>query len=449
VKPINQNTVLRNMLFLVIIVGAVLNGAYWVTAIGIVLWLYIFFLFVSKLGETIPVLELMLLMAVSQWILGPIFDYFLGIDHYKYYMYVSEPAYMNYVVPATLAFIIGVHAIPKNTVALYQINEKLSRLLQAYGNIPYYLIGIGLIAPYAMMFVPASLRFVFFLLANLKYIGLVYLLFQQGKAGSWLVWVIMGLTFVSSVQSGMFHDLILWTVLMVTFLAMKFQWGTLKKVAVIFLGFTFAFLVQLVKQDFRQQLPQNRNNAVSLFFNMVESEITGSDEVFSAERLDEINVRLNQGWIISAILSNVPYSEPYAKGETIKDAVIASFVPRILNPAKKEAGGRENFERFTGLMLGTHTSMGTSIVGEAYANFGRLGGIIFMFIWGMVLALILRWLVNYSRKYPTFILWTPLIFLQVIKAETELVVVLNHLVKATVFSLGIFWAFRRLLGWKI
>lgn len=406
-------------------------------------------MFISKLGNTIPVLELMLFMAVSQWILGPMFDYVLDIDHYKYYMYVSEPSYMNYVVPATLAFIIGVYVIPKNTMVLDKINVKLSSLLQTYGNIPYYLIGIGLVAPYAMLFVPASLRFVFFLLANLKYIGLVYLLFQKGKSGSWMVWVIMGLTFVSSVQSGMFHDLILWSVLMVTFLAMRFHWGTLKKVAVVFLGFTFAFVVQLVKQDFRQQLPQNRNNAVALFFNMVESEISGSEEVFSAERLDEINVRLNQGWIISAILNHVPYAEPYAEGETIKAAVMASFLPRIINPSKKEAGGRENFERFTGLTLGVHTSMGTSVVGEAYANFGRVGGVIFMFIWGMVLALFFRWLVNYSYKYPTFILWTPLIFLQVIKAETELVVVLNHLVKATIFSLGIFWGFRRLLGWKI
>ena len=34
--------------------------------------------------------------------------------------------------------------------------------------------------------------------------------------------------------------------------------------------------------------------------------------------------------------------------------------------------------RFTGLNLTSTTSMGMSIIGEAYANFGSFGGFIFM-----------------------------------------------------------------------
>ena len=38
------------------------------------------------------------------------------------------------------------------------------------------------------------------------------------------------------------------------------------------------------------------------------------------------------------------------------------------------AGGRENFRKFTGLNISDGTSMGISIAGEGYANFGWAGG---------------------------------------------------------------------------
>ncbi len=90
--------------------------------------------------------------------------------------------------------------------------------------------------------------------------------------------------------------------------------------------------------------------------------------------------------------------------------------------------------------------MNLSLVGEGYANFGAGGGIAFMFVVGLFynwgLALIFR----LARKYPSLIFWIPLIFLQVIKAETDLITVLNHLVKASIVTAGVFWGFRRILG---
>ena len=47
-----------------------------------------------------------------------------------------------------------------------------------------------------------------------------------------------------------------------------------------------------------------------------------------------------------------------------------------------------------------------------------------------------------SRYFPTLLVWSPILFLQVVKAETEFGVVLNHLVKATVVVLGVVWVIR-------
>jgi hypothetical protein len=93
--------------------------------------------------------------------------------------------------------------------------------------------------------------------------------------------------------------------------------------------------------------------------------------------------------------------------------------------------------------------MGISIIGEAYGNFKVMGGILFMGIWGFLLAKIWIFLLKKCLKTPLLLAFLPLIFLQVIKAETELVVVLNHLVKSSIVVFGFFWATQKFLNWNL
>ena len=92
--------------------------------------------------------------------------------------------------------------------------------------------------------------------------------------------------------------------------------------------------------------------------------------------------------------------------------------------------------------------MGISILGEAYGNFNRFGGIIFMGIWGYFLAMYWRFLFKGLHNNVLLLAFLPIVFLQVIKAETELVVVLNHLIKATIVVYLFFWAAKALLNWN-
>ena len=93
--------------------------------------------------------------------------------------------------------------------------------------------------------------------------------------------------------------------------------------------------------------------------------------------------------------------------------------------------------------------MGISIVGEAYGNFNRFGGIIFMGIWGYFLAMYWRFLFKGLQNNVLLLAFLPIVFLQVIKAETELVVVLNHLIKATIVVYLFFWAAKAFLNWNL
>jgi hypothetical protein len=208
--------------------------------------------------------------------------------------------------------------------------------------------------------------------------------------------------------------------------------------------------LQTIKAVYRVQIWDGYSgNKLELFAGLVIDAIFFNSSTSNELDGEDNNVRLNQGWIISAIMDEVPREQEFLKGETIWEAVSASIFPRFLNPNKKEAGGRENFMKLTGLSLGEGTSMGISIIGEAYGNFNVFGGIIFMGVWAFFLAKIWILLLKKCMKTPLLLAFIPLIFLQVVKAETELVVVLNHLVKSSIVVFGFFWGARKFLKWQL
>jgi hypothetical protein len=425
---------------------------FWLSGVGLGLCLLSFLLFIRQLGRTIPILELMLLMASLQWILGAYISYRLNFEHFKYFMYVEEEEYMSIIVPGTVAFFLGVLAISPS-YNFQSVSSGIKKLVALHPRLAYYLIVVGLFAPFLDRFFPAALGFVFFLAANFKYIGVAMILFQENSRQKWRIFtIVMGLTLLASLRNGMFHDLLLWSALMFSFVALKVKMRFFTKIALAFAGMFFAFLLQGIKSQYRDMVAMGMSSSgerVETFVDLMNEQISGSDNLFTESYVGLINVRLNQGWIISAIFDNVPAAEPYAEGETITEAFYASLVPRILDADKKIAGGRDNFERFTGLYLGRNASMGTSVIGEGYANYGKEGSWVFMLLWGIFLALIYKFLIRYGRDHPIIYLCLPLIFLQVIKAETELYVVLNHLVKSMMFIFLVIWSARSVLRLKL
>ncbi len=71
----------------------------------------------------------------------------------------------------------------------------------------------------------------------------------------------------------------------------------------------------------------------TLFLNKVENMVSGNENArvsFYPNEKDEVsetNNRLNQGWIISRIMQNIPNQTPYLEGETISDAIYSSLFP--------------------------------------------------------------------------------------------------------------------------
>ncbi|WP_179004971.1 hypothetical protein [Winogradskyella forsetii] len=415
--------------------------------IGVGMVAFVAYCFVKRLGKGLPVLELMLLIAGLQWIIGPIIEYVSPSAHWKYYMYVEESEYMSFVAPAYAMFSIIILLIIRKTKR-FHFNVEVLREYSGYGLI-IFLIGVAFDVFSGVL--PRSLGFLIFILSNFKYVGAIILFYSENKKLKRIFFIAILYLLINSILKALFHDFILWTVFFYMFWTLKYK-PTIPRILLTFvLGALFALTLQTIKSAYRMQVWNNYSgNKLELFVNlMMDSFLV--DETTSAELDDGIdsNVRLNQGWIISAVLDNIPNNQDYLNGITVKDAVFASILPRFLNPNKAKAGGQENFALFTGLSITNDVSMGISIVGEAYGNFAHTGGILFMGFWGLFLGRVWLFLYAKIKQNIIFIAFIPLIFLQVIKAETELVVVLNHLIKSMIVVFLFIWFAKKYLKWHL
>lgn len=419
------------------------------STLGIVQFVFFISKFFFDLGKKIEIRDIMILLATLQWVIGPILSYLFVIDDPIFYMSVDEKTYMSFAFPANLTFAIGLY-LPLWPKKLDEnaIFNQIKQTLEKYPNLDLLFIGGGLFLNLTEKFYPSVLGFFVYLLASIRFIGL-YLLILRNRPYKWVIFSLVILSFASlSLANAMFHDFLLWLSFMVIIIAFIYKFSNIQKI-ILFLGGLFLILsIQLVKGQFRSLNQEERT--IGQFYDMASESYNADASIFTDVFIQYNINRLNQGWIISRIMYNVPLFEPFADGETIWRGIKASLVPRFLNPEIKTfVGFSEYFYRFTGLKLAYGTSMDISIMGEAYANYGVNGGVFFMLILGLFYNFILSRIFIYSVNTPTLILMIPLMFLQVVKAETDFTSSMNYLVKAIMVVFMIYFGLRKMLGMNI
>jgi hypothetical protein len=416
---------------------------------GALFSLYILNQLILSFGEGIPVNIVMVFIACLQWIVGPILSYYTGINHPFYGMQVPEDYYFSYIIPGVLLYhiglllpLLGVSNLPK--LVLKEIDEDAANKQKA----AYYLIGIGFFASLAQKFAPASLFFFLYLLSQLKYIGCFYLYFNSKKNNT-LLYIIFGALALDAIAAALFHDLILWGMFFLFVYCIKNKVSLKLKYGALIASFFLLLVLQSVKYQYRNFAWSNTSlssySKTEMFLSMGWESLISPEILFAAKTNELTITRLNQGWIITRVMDHVPAIQPFANGETIEGAFSAALLPRFLAEDKAKAGGRYMMIRFTGIDLQNQASMNISLIGEAYGNYGREDGIWFMLFIGIVFSLVLRFIFIKSRDNPTILFWIPFLFLQVVKAETDLTTTLNYLVKATIVMIIVFYGFRKVL----
>jgi hypothetical protein len=389
--------------------------------------------FWNEVEKGVPLMPVASLLAVLQWLIGPLSFYSGSYDHWLMGMVVDEATYFSLAVPGTAAFALGLLVIGE-TVPLRPVlmATDTSRLVKLGG----LLLVISFGADFTARVAPSSLAYFFHVLSQLRYVGVLYFLSAPGLTPRLLAVVGVLPLFINSAASAMFHDLLLWMGIVFTFWLAQRARSQAFKVVVIVLMAAGAFTLQGIKGNYREKVWSGQEasfggHLVDFWLNTLGS---NPDNIVQGAL-----ARLNQGWIVSNVQAHVPLLEPYAHGATLKDAFVAALLPRFIYEEKERAGGRTNFLRFTGLELNEGTAMTISLLGEGYANFGRAGGALFLFLTGLAMAgsysLLLRWM----WQHPLFLLWIPIVYYQAIKAETDFAEILNHMVKGSLVAVAFYY----------
>jgi hypothetical protein len=360
-------------------------------------------------------------------------------------MFVPSDRYFSFVVPGTLMMIAGLRvplAKLKVRVEPKRYLENAQRELLNKPGVGLILIAIGLVSSILDFLSPASLKEVFYLLNHLVYVGVFYVLYSPNKYRRVILLSVFALTIAQAMIKGMFGELIFITALSLILILLGKRISFWRKLSISILGIFFIILLQSVKAQYRERAWTGEGADPLYMGQLLADRLSNLSDMIDKEKLFFVGVRLNQGWLISVTMDRVPRKFSFAYGETIWESVAASIVPRVLWPDKPQAGGKANLKRFWGFQL-KGFSMNIGPIGEAYANFDVTGGIIYMFFYGLFFNFMLTLILRMTEKRPTLILWLPFLFIYAITVEADLLITMNSIVKGTLFTLFIFWAFPR------
>jgi len=414
------------------------------TYVAALISIYQFSLLFNSIGYIIPTRHLLGSFMCLQFLVGSLFAY-NGIDQYQYFRYqmrIPEADYYFYVMPAVIFFIIGLH-INAGKYRGEVLNRKaIANFVGRNPQLPYFFIILGFLASVISSFFSSELAFVFYLLGSFKFIGLFLLVLGTKYIKPAVMALVIGSIISSSLQSGMFHDLLTWLVFTIAIFGIKYKFDFKIKLIGLVAFVLLAILIQVLKGSYRAEIGKgDEEGGVSTFSKIYEEQNREDRGIFNFRNIASSNTRINQGFIITNIMQTVPDVEPFANGSEMYKILEAAILPRILAPDKLRAGDREIFRKYSGIGIQAGTSMALSSIGDAYVNWGIFGGVIFMFVLGFVFSEVLNYFHKYSMDYPILILFVPLVFYYPIRPDCELQTSLGHLIKSCVliYFMVLFW----------
>jgi hypothetical protein len=394
---------------------------------------YQFMLLFYSIGLILPVRYLAGSLMCMQMLVGPALAY-NGLDEYQFgflKMQVDETIYFSYVIPATIMFIIGLKIKFNRDVADEFINiNLLKEYVKNNQQIMYIFIVIGFVSSLISPFFSTEIGFVFTLLGSFKFVGLFMIILGDNKLKPLSLFVVLSSIILSSLGQAMFHDLIIWMLFMGSIFSIKYKPSNYLKFMLAVIFISIAIFIQLLKGDYRESTWKEGKEGNVTNFAATTKAKSDQNDLFTLEKLKQSNIRINQGFIITNIMTNVPEKENYSKGKELMQILEAAILPRVIAPNKLNAGDRFFFMKWAGFPIAAGTSMGLSSMGDGYINFGKFGGMVFMFCLGLLFSYVVSVFYKHSFEYPILFLFPTLVFYYPMRADCELQTILGHLFKS-------------------
>ncbi len=407
--------------------------------LALVLTLHQFLLLFYSIGYIIPIRYLFGSLMCLQMLLGPVLAY--SFEGAKGMMQIPADEYFAYVLPAVICFIIGLHISCKNLAGETIDLRVIGEYFRVYKTMPFIFIVLGFIASFISGMFSSDLAFVFYLIGGLKFIGVFMIIVSSNQIKIIPLVIVYSSVIISSLNNAMFHDLVTWLIFLGIFYCIQYKPSINIKLVGIFLFVIFAIVLQSIKKDYRQATWEQNQNANLQTLSNVYEQTEAKSGFFNSKDLIQNITRINQGFIITNIMKTVPDVVPFSEGEQLRQILTAAILPRIIAPNKLTAGNQDIYKKYTGMQLRKGTSMALSSIGDAYINFGIIGGCVFMFTLGLLYSESLKLFNRYSKYFPILLLFTPLVFYYPIRPDCELQTILGHFVKSIflIFIIFLIW----------
>ena len=369
------------------------------------------------------------------------------------YMPIPEDQYFAFALPAMAAFVFAV-CIPMNHKDISDEGDNISKLLQksidtltVSSSGGFWIVIFGLVTFFVSSFLPDSVQFAVLLFYFAAFAGILYIYFTPKLLYKKPIFIFfIGFIIWNALSSGMFTVVAYMGITIFSFLFLRKRFAFWRKLFFFVLSLVFVFFLQSVKQGYRKQIWRDdyQGSKAALFGNLLLEKVSSSKSFFATEAFFPIYYRSNQGFNVALVMRRFPEVQPYDNGEYIFLSLASSIVPRVLWSDKPEAGGKFNMKYYAGITLrGWSTNIGP--LGEAYGAFGKIGGIIYI----ALLGLLIRWsyglVFSVARKTPLILFWIPFLFYQITYSfETDTLQITNSLIKSAFF---VFILYRFLPYW--
>lgn len=391
-------------------------------------------LFIRNLSIAIPFRELAIVVSSLQLLVSSFMAFYLQEPDPIFRPKGAPESYFEFAVPGVLLFGLGLFIFRPHPLPDHRFLAQLQTYdLQAIGK---KLIAYGWGTFILQPFVPSAISYFMTLVVFLSYIGGMMILFSPMLRSQKWVWI--GFAYLPVVRDALFSGIFFLAMIWIAYLAIYFLFRARKSFAVnlciILFGIYLVVVTDTAKKDFRSIIGEKGANIgfvdKGLLFGTLFLDNASFQILSKTTNVSARVTRANQGALVTWVMAHTPKIQPYGEGETIKDAIIAAIFPRFLMPDKAQAGGKENFVKYTGHILNKSTSMNISLLGEGWANFGYWGGLFFMFGVGVFYSYVYRIFSETMQQFPLYFFFIPFVFIYTIKAEDDLLTPLNHIFKA-------------------
>lgn len=405
--------------------------------------IFLVLLLLKKANTTFPSLYLFILIYYIQYVFS-VYLIYNNFPSLEKFMAIPQDSYFEFTMPALFFLLLGLILFNRDINLKERIQQidpfnavRLAHLLLVTSFVVDFLLAIGISE------VRSFQHFTYYF----RYGAIFGYLFSPSLRSYLIISFVLVLMVTNVLATGLFHDLIVWPANIFMMLCLKKNIPFFLRIVPFLISIPLVIFIQTTKFKYREIVWKGKSEAGIETITDIAASKAKKEEIYSSNSSGVISTvgRLNQGWHLGLVLNRVPLKEPFSNGADFSSDIEGILLPRILFNDKKVIGGREKFVKYTGHPLHGGTSMTIGVLGDFYINFGKWGSYIALFIYGAIVSKFLHWfIIKHVIDEPLNIVWVPLLFNFVIRANNDFYMAANSLFKGYLMFLIINYFYQKI-----